>query len=109
MDRLDQELYIEMIKSKPGITCSEMPFDILEAASFAGGEPDDFMKEFLSVGYVEWLRQTYGSGFRISKERLTNDTIVLWVRACQLYESHLLNIPNLGEDKPFFTEDGLYG
>ena len=108
MDSATQQHYLQMATNHPNMLCSEAPIEMLEAATF-GDEPTEFLKEFFATGYIQWLSQKHGRKIQLGKERTNNAIVVLWLRAGRLYVSHLLGRPDAEWDKPFFSDDGLYG
>ena len=108
MEPEQEEHYIALAQERPDLSCSDVPFEILEAAAFSGEEPTDFMKEFLAAGHKEWLYRTLGQRPFLDQEQLDRAVGVLWIRACDLYASQTLNWPNPHGDAPFFSDEGLY-
>jgi hypothetical protein len=109
MDPQREESYIQMALDHPNMLCSEAPFEILEASSYAGDEPTEFLKFLFATGHTEWLRQKYGRRAEFPKELIDRAVYVLWARACDLYISHTLGRPDANWDQPFFSDEGLYG
>jgi hypothetical protein len=105
---MTEEQYIQMAQDHPNMLCSEVPVEILEASSYAGGEPTGFLNEFFAAGYKEWLLNKYGQPIRHPREIINTTVILLWLRACHLYTSKLLDRPDLDWDKPFFSDEELY-
>jgi hypothetical protein len=103
-----EELYINLAQKCPDLLCSEAPFEILEAASFSGEEPTEFLKAFLAAGHKQWLLQSRGQRAYFDPEQIDRAVTVLWLRACDLYTSYLLNRSNPEWDKLFFSDEGLY-
>ena len=108
MDRHQEEFYIQMAQSNPHMLCSEAPFEILEAASFAGEEPTEFMTSFFTAGHLEWISQIYNQRIHFEKERIDRAVFVLWLRASDLYTSHHTRRSDPNWDKPLFSDEGLY-
>ena len=106
MDPAKEEEYLHLAANNPNMLCSEAPLEILEACS-AEIEPSRFLEEFFAVGYSQWVMQTYGR--RLPQERINNAIIVLWLRACRLRTSILLDAPDPDWERPFFSDIGLYG
>ena len=42
MDTAEEESYIQLATRSPNMLCSDLPFEILEACSFADNEPTEF-------------------------------------------------------------------
>jgi hypothetical protein len=103
-----EEFYINMAQRHPDLLCSEAPLEILEAASFSGEEPTEFLKAFLAAGHKQWLSQRRGPRAYFDQEQIDCAVMMLWLRACDLYTSHTLNRPNPEGDKLFFSDEGLY-
>jgi hypothetical protein len=109
MDTAKEELYITMASENPNMLCSEAPMEILEAASYAGDEPTPFLRSFFAAGHTQWLTQCYGlPATAFEQERIERAALLLWVRACELYTSHVYGRPDPNWDKPFFSDEGLY-
>ncbi len=108
MDAEKQQHYIQMARDNPNMLCSEVPEEILEQASYDGVEPSDFFKTFLEAGYTQWFFGKYGRT-PMSREQITNGIIAVWVRACRLYISHVVNRTDPEWDKRFFSDESLYG
>jgi hypothetical protein len=103
-----EEFYINLAQEHPDLLCSEAPLEILEAASFSGEEPTEFLKAFLAAGHKQWLLQCRGKPAYFDQEQIDRAVVVLWLRACDLYTSHLFHRSNSQWDKPFFSDEGLY-
>ena len=97
-----------MAQDNPHILCSEAPFEILEAASFAGEEPTQFMTLYFTAGYLEWVAQTNTRRIHLEQERIDRAVFLLWLRASNLYTSHQTGRPDADWDKPLFSDEGLY-
>ena len=97
-----------MAREHPNMLCSEVPAEILEASSYAGGEPTEFLNEFFAAGYKEWLLHKYGQPIQQPGEVINAAVILLWSRACRLYTSKLLDRPDPDWDKPFFSDEELF-
>ena len=108
MDRHQEEIHIEMAQSNPNMLCSEAPFEILEAASFSGEEPSEFMTLYFTAGHVEWLEQIHNRRIHLEQERIDRAVFVLWLRASNLYTSHLTGRDDPDWEKPIFSDEGLY-
>ena len=80
---------------------------MLDAASSVH-EPTEFLENFFAAGYTQWLSQKYGRRVPITKEKINNAIVVLWLRSCRLHTSHMLGRPEEDWDKPFFTDESLY-
>ncbi len=107
MEREQEQLYIRMSQDNPTWLCSEVPFELLEAASFAGEEPTEFVSAFLEAGHTQWLEGIYGRR-HFDRERIDRAVLVLWLRACDLYASHVTGIPFPDWGQVFFSDEGLY-
>ena len=108
MDAPTEQKYLQMAMDRPGITCSEAPPEILEAAA-SEVEPTPFMEEYFAAGHAGWLAMKYGRTIHLPKERMDRSIIVLWYRACVLNTARLLDERMQDADKPFFSDEGLYG
>ena len=103
------EAYIRIALASPNMLCSEAPVEILKECSYAGDEPTEFLTSFFSAGHTQWLEQTYGQpAAAYEKERIERAVILLWVRACNLYTSHLFERPDSSWESHFFSDYGLY-
>ena len=107
MDTSTKEQHLCLARDYPNITCSQIPFDILEASTNDPTEPSDFIKDFLEAGHRQWLISEYGS-VRRSEQQIKNAVVVLWVRATRLYAIYNLNAEDPDWEKPFFSDAGLY-
>ena len=108
MDPHQEETYIQMAQNNPNMLCSEAPFAILEAASFAGEEPTAFMTSYFTAGHVEWLAQIYNKRIHLEKERIDRAFFLLWLRASNLYTSHQTGRSDPDWEQPLFSDEGLY-
>ena len=105
----DQEAaYTQMAQDNPEILCSEIPVELLEAASFSGEEPSEFLTQELTAGHQEWLAGRYGGRYHYGQERIDRAVLLLWDRACHLYTSHIMSRADPDWGKPFFADEGLY-
>jgi hypothetical protein len=86
--------------------CSEAPLEILEACA-SEAEPTKFIEDFFPTGYSQWVLEN--RGHRLPQEIINNAILVLWLRACRLHTSILLEEQYPDWDKPFFSDVGLYG
>ena len=93
---------------QPAILCSEVPTELLEASTYDDVEPSPYFRGFLEAGHTRWRLETYGP-VPFSKAQMANAVMVLWVRARRLYSSHVLVRDDADWDKPFFSDEGLYG
>ena len=107
MDRETQAQYLKMAEENPGILCSEVPDIILEFAS-AEAEPTPFMEELFATGYAEWMNLKHGRRINIPQILIDRAMLVLWNRAGLLYTDRITGKENPDNDKPFFSDDGLY-
>ena len=108
MDPTLGERCLQMAQERPNVLCSEVPLEVLEACSLEAEEPTKLLQELFRSGHTLWLSHEHGQNVRISVGRMNNAIMVLWLRACHLYASHILNRPDAGWDKPFFSDEGLY-
>ena len=107
MDICDEERYLKLAQEQPEILCSQVPDDFLaEAASEA--EPTKFLEEFFATGYIGWLAKKHGRRLRPPQVQIDRAILVLWYRACLLSTDRLLGQSNEYDDKPFFSDEGLY-
>ena len=105
----DQEAaFVQMAQDNPEILCSEIPVELLEAASFSGEEPSEFLTQFLTAGHLEWLAQRHDGRYHYEQERIDRAVYLLWNRACHLYTSHIMSLADADWVKPFFSDEGLY-
>ena len=107
MDRVTAAKYVEMARERPDIMCAEVPMDVLEAATDDDYEPSPFIQEFLEAGHRQFLIEKQGR-VRKSDQMVKNAVVVLWVRATRLYNNRSLNRLDPDEDRPFFSDEGLY-
>ena len=68
--------------------------------------PTRWFLEFLETGHTEWVKRRDGRMTK-SREQVRSAAILLWLRACRLYNSHLLGRDDPGWDQPFFSDEGL--
>ena len=108
MNQEQEEVYLQMAQDNPEILCSQIPVELLEAASFSGDEPSEFLTQFLTAGHQEWLARRHGRRYQYEQERIDCAVYLLWYRACHLYTSHLVSRPDADWDRPFFSDEGLY-
>ena len=108
MDPAQEQQYIKMATEHPDVLCSEAPVEILEAAA-SEAEPTKFMEEYFAAGHAGWLAMKRGRTIHLPKERMDRAIIVLWHRACLLNTARLLGQRMQDADKPFFSDEGLYG
>jgi hypothetical protein len=106
MDPAQEKRYLQLAFDRPDLLCSEAPREILEACS-SEAEPTRFLEEFFATGYTQWLLQKYRR--RLPQERVNTAIIVLWNRACRLHTSIIMGSPDPDWNKPFFSDEGLYG
>ena len=98
--------YIQLALEHSAMLCSEAPPEILEACA-SEAEPTKFMEEIFATGYSQWVLEN--RGHRLPQEIINNAILVLWLRACRLHTSILLEEQEPDWDKPFFSDTGLYG
>ena len=104
----DERAYLQLAMDNPNLLCSEVPAGLLQAASYAGDEPDEFLRTLLAAGHTQWLLQRHGPQTRPLPEQVDRAVLVLWVRACSLYTSRMTGRSDEDWDKPFFSDEGLY-
>lgn len=109
MDPATEERYIQMALDNPTMLGSEVPLEVLKAASLSGNEPTRFVREFLKAGHVQWLLGKYGDGMPYAEDQLGSAVLLLWIKACYLHTSHLLSRPNPDWDRSFFSDEHLRG
>ncbi|MAZ59426.1 MAG: hypothetical protein CL753_03095 [Chloroflexi bacterium] len=98
--------YIQLALEQSEMLCSDAPLEILEACA-SEAEPTRFMEDFFSTGYSQWFLEN--RGHRLPQEIINNAILVLWLRACRLHTSILLEEQDPDWNKPFFSDTGLYG
>ena len=109
MNPEQEESYIQIAAACPNMLCSEAPVEILKESSYAGDEPTEFLMAYFSAGHGQWLEQTYGQPVAAyEKERIERAALLLWIRACELYTSHLYERADSNWASPFFSDQGLY-
>ncbi len=108
MNQDQEEAYTQMAQDNPEILCSEIPVELLEAASFSGEEPSEFLTQFLTAGHLEWLARRNGGRYHYEQERIDRAVYLLWDRACHLYTSHIMSLADADWNRPFFSDEGLY-
>ncbi len=108
MDAATEQDYLQMAIDHPSMTCSEAPPEILEAAA-SEVEPTIFMEEYFAAGHAGWLATKHGRTIHLPKQMMDQAIIVLWHRACLLNTDRLLGQAMQDADKPFFSDEGLYG
>ena len=109
MDPDQQAHYLEMAAANPHWLCSDIPIEVLEECSYAGDEPTAFLNAFFAAGHGQWLYRTHGiPPSAVEPERMQRAALLLWIRACELYTSHLYQRLGLDWDQPFFSDEGLY-
>mgnify|MGYP001159537510 FL=1 len=109
MNSEQEEAYIRTALDNPNMRCCEAPIEILKESSYAGDEPNKFLMAFFAAGHAQWLAQNYGQpATAFPKEWVERAALVLWIRACDLYTSHLYHRPDPNWAQPFFSDEGLY-
>ena len=109
MDPEQEMQYVQMAAEHPHWLGSEAPLEILQQSSYAGDEPTEFLRNFYAAGYAGWLSHTLGiPASALDPEQLERAALLLWIRACELYTSHVYERPNPDWDRPFFSDEGLY-
>ena len=104
-----REQYLQMARDNPNILCSEVSLEILEETAYDEQDPSDLLRDFLEVGYNQWLAQKYGRTIDLPQAMVREVVAALWVRACRLYTSRLLARADPDWEKPFFSDEGLEG
>ncbi len=100
--------YLQLALDRADMRCSDAPPEILQAASFAGEEPTEFLHNFFAAGYTQWVWKTQGIKIDFDQERIARAVILLWIRACELYTSLVYDRPDANWGKTFFSDEGLY-
>ena len=108
MDAAREEYYLQLAQDRPNMLCSEVPIELLENCLHASDEPTEFLSNLFRLGHTQWLSNKYGQGVQVSKDRMNNAIIVLWLRACRLYTSHILDRLDADWKTCFFSDEGLY-
>ena len=104
----EEPSYIQLALDRPDMLCSEAPPEILQAASFAGDEPTEFLRSFFAAGYTQWVWKNHGFRIDFDQERIIRASILLWIRACSLYTSREYDRPDSDWERSFFSDEGLY-
>jgi hypothetical protein len=107
MSREAQQDFLKMAAERPEMTCAEIPIAILEAAS-AEAEPTPFMEEYFAAGHASWLAFKHGRRIGLPQNLMDRAILVLWNRAGLLNTDRMLGNSNADDDKPFFSDEGLY-
>lgn len=97
-----------MARERPDILCSQVPSRLLDVCALESEEPTEFLKALFTTGHTQWLAKQHGQGIRISKDRMNNAIMVMWIRACRLQASQMLGRPDPGWEEHFFSDEGLY-
>ena len=108
LDPDTQQSYIRLAQEQPNLLCSQAPFQILQASSYAGDEPTPFLRDFFAAGYVQHRSEIFGRRMDFDQEIIDRAVCVLWFRACALYTSHQTGVTGPDWDQPFFSDEGLY-
>ncbi len=103
-----EPFYLQLALDRPDMLCSEAPPEILQACSFAGEEPTEFLHNFFAAGYTQWVWKNRGIRIDFDQERIARAVILLWMRACSLYTSLVYHRPDTDWEKVFFSDEGLY-
>ena len=98
--------FLQMAQENWGMLCSDAPIEILEACS-SEAEPTKFLEDFFATGYAQWVLENRGR--RLPQQIINNAILVLWLRACRVHTSILLGEQDPDWEKPFFSDQGLYG
>ena len=107
MDPEKQKHYIDMAMNNPNILCREVPAEILAETAYDEIEPSDCFKEYLGTGYTHWHLKNVGRA-PASESLIKYAIIVLWSRACRIHINRAVGHTDPDEDKPFFSDEGLY-
>ena len=102
----EESTYIQLALNQSEMLCSEAPLEILEACA-SEADPTKFMEDFFAAGYSQWVLEN--RGHRLPQEIINNAILVLWLRACRLHTSILLEEKDPDWNKSFFSDTGLYG
>ncbi len=108
MEPSKERYYLRMAAEHPATPCSAAPDEILEEAA-SEAEPTKFMEEYFAAGHAGWLAAKRGRTVNLPKDRMDRAILVLWLRACHLNTDRLLGRPSDDADKPFFSDEDLYG
>ena len=108
LDSEAEQSYIRLAQEQPSMLCSQAPFEILQASSYAGEEPTPFLKDFFTAGFVQRLSEIFGRRMDFDQEIIDRAVYVLWYRACSLYTSHQSGRPDPDWVQQFFSDEGLY-
>ncbi len=103
-----ERYYLRMAIEHPDILCSAAPQEVLEAAA-SEAEPTAFMEEYFAAGHAGWLTIKHGRTVNLPREYMDRAILVLWLRACHLNTDRLLGLESADADKPFFSDESLYG
>ena len=66
------------------------------------------MEEFFATGYIGWLALKRGRRRRPPQVQVDRAILALWYRACLLSTDRLLGRSSEHDDRPFFSDEGLY-
>ena len=108
MERDKEQEYIKLAQDHPAMLWKEIPRDLLEAISFSGDEPTEFLTNFFATGHTGWLSDKYRPMTRFPTDRIQRAVLLLWERGCRLHTSQLLNRPDPDWEKPLFSDEDLY-
>ena len=109
MDPALREHYLQLARDNPNILCAEVPVEILAETAYDDNDPSVLLRDFLEVGFNQWLAQKHGRSIILPESMVRDALTVLWDRTCRLYTSHLLARPDPDWEKPFFSNEGLEG
>ncbi|GIT44788.1 MAG: hypothetical protein Ct9H300mP11_27240 [Chloroflexota bacterium] len=95
----EERKYIQLALNQSEMLCSEAPLEILEAWPRKLNQPSlwkIFLPRDIPNGPLE------NRGHRLPQEIINNAILVLWLRACRLHTSILLEEKDPDWKKPFF-------
>ena len=107
MDPEKQRRYNDLAMNNPNILCREVPAEILAETAYDEIEPSDYFKEYLKNGYTHWRLQNHGRA-PLADKQIKDAIILLWSRACRIHLNRVVGNSDPDEDKPFFSDEGLY-
>ena len=55
-----REHYLQMAQVNPNLLSSEVLVEILAEASYDDSDPSELLRDFLEVGFNQWLAQKHG-------------------------------------------------
>lgn len=102
-----EQHFLCMAAEQPGILCSEVPEEILEACAVEV-EPTDFLETYFAAGHNAWLALKHGRRINKPQVLLEQAILVLYRRACLLNTDRMMGQANIDASQPFFSDEGLY-